>query len=287
MSRFAVVAALALAGSARAAGPYDDLIKYAPANTNALVLIDVKGAHASALATSEKWNEKLEKSSRGWLGFVPTEGARVVICSEVNLTAMARTFQVGLVKVKSMPNFKELAAREGGTTVDVAGQLVVLSPRDVYFVALPTLTLAAVHPADRQYTARWLKANKSGTLPPLAPYLRKAADAASDSAVTIALDLEDAVDPAVLRFGLSVGPVMIRHKEVNLSALPVFLGGVKGLTFSAALNDRAAGTIAIEFADDPNRYKAVLKDLFLEQVEASGIAIEGLDKWEARSRRRP
>jgi hypothetical protein len=37
----------AKAGRTLAAGPYDDLLKYSSANTNSIVLIDVKGAFDS------------------------------------------------------------------------------------------------------------------------------------------------------------------------------------------------------------------------------------------------
>jgi len=282
MSRFAfaAVVALALTGPVFAASPYDDLLKHASANTNAIVLIDVKGAFSSPLAKQEKWSERVQQSGYGGLGFVPPDGGYLAITSEMNFTTMARDFQIGLVKVNSLPNFKELAARERGTTAEIAGQLTVLSPRDVYFTNFPGSILAAVYPADRQYVARWLKANKAGKLPPLSPQLRKAADASGENTVTIALDLEDVPEPAVLRFGLKISPVMVKHKGVDQFALAMFLSRVKGLTFTAKVTDSVKGTVVVEFPDDVNRYRGVMKDLFLELVDSFGIAIEGLEGWE-------
>src|SRR5215218_5608222 len=116
------VCALALACAPRAvAGPYDDLLKHATANTNALVLIDVKRATDSPLAKKEKWADKLQQSGRGGLGFFPPDAELVAVTAEINLTSMVRDFQVGLVKVKNMPNFKELAAHESGALDDIAG----------------------------------------------------------------------------------------------------------------------------------------------------------------------
>src|SRR5947209_8135501 len=140
---------LVAAGPARAAGPFDDLLKHAPAHTNAVVLIDVKGAFASPLAKKEKWAEKGQPENRGGLGFVPSDGEVAVIAADINLNAMVREFQAGFVKVKDLPNMRDLAAREGGAADEIAGQLAVLSPRDVYYAALPNSTLLAVHPADR------------------------------------------------------------------------------------------------------------------------------------------
>src|SRR5262245_17145889 len=115
MSRFALVAgaALILSGPTLAAGPYDDLLKYTSSNTNAVVLIDVKSAFASEVAKKEKWREQAQQSGYAGLGFVPDGADRLAITAEINFTTMVRDFQIGLVKVDSIPNFKRLAAREG------------------------------------------------------------------------------------------------------------------------------------------------------------------------------
>src|SRR4029077_11086276 len=102
MTRPALAAALALslAGTARAAGPYDDLLKYTPADTNVLALIDVKGAFASPLAKKEKWAEKALADNRGGLGFVPSDAEAVVVASWVNFNTLVRDSQFALVKVR-------------------------------------------------------------------------------------------------------------------------------------------------------------------------------------------
>jgi hypothetical protein len=277
------VCALALACAPRAvAGPYDDLLKHATANTNALVLIDVNRATNSPLAKNEKWAEKLQQSGYGGLGFFPPDAELVAVAAEVNLTSMVRDFQVGLVKVKNMPNFKELAAHESGALDDIAGQLTVVSARNVYFTNFPGSTLAVAYPADRQYVARWLKADNADKQPGLSPQLRAAADAAADNAVTIALDLEDVVDASALKFGLGYSPVMAKNPNVNTNALSVFIARTKALTFEAKVTSRVDATLTVLFSDEASRYKAVLKDLFLELIDGYGVYIPGLDLWEAK-----
>src|SRR5688500_2069508 len=119
------LAALFLAATAAsAAGPYDDLLKHAPENANTLLMVDVKGAFASPLSKAEKWTEKGSPDSRGGLGFVPRDATTVVVAAEVNLNALTRDFQVGLVKVShNVPEVKDIAAREGGTIDEIAGRL--------------------------------------------------------------------------------------------------------------------------------------------------------------------
>jgi len=283
MSRFALVVgtALVLAGPACAAGPFDDLLKFASTNTNAIVLIDARSAFASEVAKKEKWTEQSQQIGYAGLGFVPSGADRLAIAAEINFTTMVRDFQVGLVKVDSVPNLKRLATREGGTTDEIAGQLVAVSPRDVYFTSFPGRIFAAVHPADRQYTARWIRSHRDGRAVTLAPFLRKAADNAGESTVVIALDLEDVLEPAAIRFGLQFSPIMVRSKLTNQNALSLFLGRVKGLTFSAKVTDGVLGKVVVEFPGDVNRFRGILKDLFLELIDGYGIGIDGMEKWEA------
>ncbi|MFM8272809.1 MAG: hypothetical protein ACKODX_10810 [Gemmata sp.] len=269
---------LAATGLARAAGPFDDLVKYTPPNTNTVVLIDVKAAYASPLATTEKWREKALTENRSVLGFVPPDAEQVLIAADANLSHMTREYQVGLVKVRNLPNMRDLATREGGSPDEIAGQVAALSPRDVYFTALPGSTLVAVHPADRQYTARYMKAAGAKKTGDLAPYLRKAVDGAGTNTVTIAVDLEDVVDKHIVRLALPASPSVTKVKA-DVDLLAPFLAQLKGLTFSAKITETVQGSIAVDFALEPARFRKTLPDLFREVLEDQGIAIQGIDNW--------
>jgi hypothetical protein len=279
MFRTALAGLLLCAPVARA-GPSDDILKNAPANTNAVVLIDVKKAFASGVAKKAKWEDDAKASGYGGLGFVPPGAERIAIAGEVNFTTMTRDFQVGFVQMRDVPSFKALAAREGGLVDEIAGRAAVVSPREVYFTQFPGQVLAGVYPGDRQYIARWLKAADAKKLGALAPVLKPAVDAADAHTITIALDLEDVVDRAAVKLGLSVSPVVAKQKDVTLGNLSAFVCTVKGLTFTADVGDRIDARITIEFQVDV-LYKKFLKDLFLELLDAYGIALGGTENWEA------
>jgi len=284
MTRHALAAVLALsfAGAARAAGPYDDLLKFAPADTNVLALIDVKGAFSSPLAKKENWAEKALADNRGGLGFVPTDAETVVIAAWVNFNTLVRDSQFSLVKVRNVPTLDEIAKREGGSIDEIGGRLAVLSPRNVYFTTFSGSELASVYPADRQYTARWIKSAKAGQAAPLSPYLKRAAEKAAGNTVTIALDLEDVVDKNILKFSLAASPSVAKNKNVDLANLAGFLAQVKGLTFSAKVGETITGTISVEFPIEPARHRKTLPDLLLELFDGEGIWIDGLETWEVK-----
>ncbi|HVK14437.1 MAG TPA: hypothetical protein VM597_37205, partial [Gemmataceae bacterium] len=271
----------ATAGSpAVAAGPYDDLLKGVSPNTNTLVMVNAKAAYASPLGKAQKWDEKAKKSQYGALGFVPPDAELVVIASEVNLTAMQRDFQVGVMKLRGgIPNMKDLASYEGGTMSEIAGRLVVLSPRDVYITSLAEQHLVAAFPADRQYTSKWLKHAREAKAASVTPFLKKAADAAGDSVLVVAVDMDDVYDPVLIRNALTNHPVMVKYKNANLQNVSKFVAGVQGLTLTADVKDEITGTIRIEFNSDPTIYKQLARDLFLTLVDGYGVQVPGMDKW--------
>ena len=277
---FTLALALALVSSAMAAGPYDELLKRVPPSTNSLVLIDVKGARNSPLAKAEKWREKAQSSGRGGLGFIPPDAELVVIAGEVNFTTLVRDFQVGLVKVRDTPSIRELAAREGGTADEISGRLAVLSPRDVYFTTYSAQELVAIYPADRQYTARYLRTAIAAKSPPLSPYLKKAVEKADGNTITIALDLEDVVDRTILKLSLPSSPSVAKVKGVDVNVLASLLASVKGMTLAIKVADTIAASLTLEFANDPSRYKRTLPDLVRELIEGQGIAIQGFETWQ-------
>jgi hypothetical protein len=283
MPRFvpAVLALVALAPAATA-GPYDDLLRAVPPNTNTLVMVNVKAAFASPLAKSEKWADDYFKRYQSGMAFVPPESEAVVIASEVNLSDMTRDHQIGLVKVRNLPAMNALADREGGATGQLSGQVVVLSPRDVYYVALPGSVLAAVYPANRQATARWIRHAMASKAPDLTPYLKRAADAAGagEDVLTIAVDFAEVIDPARLKVGLPASPAVIKQKGVDVGLTAGFLASVQGITFTARITDRIVGTVRVDFALDVNLYKRITRELFLELLDEEGVAIPGMDAWE-------
>jgi hypothetical protein len=278
----ACLLALALGVQARAAGPYDDLLRYAPPDTNVIALVDVKAALNSPLAKKENWTEKARAGGRGALGFIPPDAEQVVVAAEVNLSRVTRDFQLALVRVRNVPSTQQLINIEGGTTDEIRGRLVVLSPRDVYFTTLSGSELAAIYPADRQSTARWLRAVRNAKGPALSPYLTRAADGAAGNAVTVAVDLEDVVDKTILKMALGASPTIVRQKDVNVGTLAGFLASVRGLTFTAKIGEAITGNISVEFPLDPDVFRRVLPGLMLELLDGEGVSIPGMDRWEVK-----
>lgn len=292
MFRFAPAALAALLATlsggshpplATAAGPFDALLPAVPPQANLLVLLDVRAALSSPLARAEDWIGDVAKRHRSGFSVVPPAAEAFVVASQLNLSAMTRDFQIGLIRLPAVPSLRALAERENGTVSDIAGQAVALSPRDVYFATPRANTLAAVYPADRQATARWLRHAGPARGVELAPYLKEAADAAAapGRTMTVAVDLSEAVDPVLLRLGLAGSPIVIKNKNLNVAGLARLVASARGLTFTADVTDAIAGRIRIDFGFDPTPFRGVLKDLFLELLNDQGASLASIEGWPA------
>lgn len=284
MSRFALAAfaLFVVLAPAPAAGPYDDLMPYVTPHCNTLVLLNVKAAYDSPMAKTEKWSDNTYQRYKSGMGFVPPDAKSLVISSQVNLTNLTRDHQIGLVRVSTLPSTKGLAEREGGTTDSIADHGVVLSPRNTYLTTVAGPAIGVVYPADRQAMARWLKYAKGPKgHDEISPYLKKAADAAGDNVLTIAVDLSDSVDATIMKMGLSVSPIIINQKVADLDRLSRFIATVKGLTFSAKVGESITGSVTLDFGADIMIHKKTTRDLFLELLEDQGVAIPGMETWKA------
>jgi hypothetical protein len=283
MTRFVSALLIVFApAAARAADPYDDLLKLVPPSTNTLALVNVKAVYASPLAKLEKWAEDYNKRYRAGIGFVPADAEVVAVASDVNLSAMTRSHQIGLVRAGTVPTLRDMTERTGGTVDRVADRATVLSPTGVYFVPLTGQILSAVYPADRQATARWVRYAAAPQPAPLSPYLKKATAAVTgDRAITVALDLSDSADPNVVRRGLPGSPTMARHKDADLDRLARLVASAEGVTFGVTIGDGITARVRVDFGWDVTPFKTVARELFLEALDEHGVLITGMDTWAA------
>ncbi len=153
----------------------------------------------------------------------------------------------------------------------------------MYYSTLSLPATVALYPADRQAAARWSRhATGVQKEAKLTPYLAAAAAAADGKAVTVAVDLAESQDPALLRLGLAASPTVVNAKlgTEGVSSLATFIGSAKGLTFTATTGESITGSVRIDFASPFLVHQPVLK--YLELLDQFGVAIPGVSSWEAK-----
>jgi hypothetical protein len=211
----------------------------------------------------------------------------VVLGSVVNLSAMTRDQQVGVIGAPLQLPVKSLADRDGGVTTEIAGRSFALSPHDVYLTTLSVPATVALYPADRQAAARWsrfaagVKAPVAAK-PALSPFLLAAVGQSDGKIVTVGVDLAESQDPALLRLGLAASPAVVAAKVSpdDIARIARFVGSAKGLIFTAAAGEGITGSVTVEFVEQIVIFKPLIRELLLELLDEYGVAIPGVTAWE-------
>src|SRR5262249_18077701 len=158
-----------------------------------------------------------------------------------------------------------LAQLENGSLDRVAGQEVVLSPRDAYFVEIAPRTLGLMQPANRQELARWLRfAKQASPQVTLSPYLvTAAAETDAQRQIVLALAFTDVVGPEGARQRLGDAK-SLEGRKVNLDQLVRIFAGLKGMVLAVRVGQAIEGELRVDFTDRVEPLLPVAKPLLLE-----------------------
>jgi len=262
------------AGSSLAAD-FADLTRRVPAQANAVLLVDVDAIHRSPMGAKDGWAKNHEKDSLTGVDSLPAAVERLVIGAQIDPTTLDAAWKVGVAATRKAMTPAQLAAAEGGTTDELAGRQVVISPRKTYFAMLAPQTVGAMHPANRQEFARWLRTDGG-----LSPYL-KDATAKATAPVFLAVDTTDVFDPPGLRSKLATSKVIAGH-EAQLDAIVRAIAGLKGIRLAVQVVPTLRGELSLD-GDSVSALTPVAKALVLMALDASGNAVEDLEAWTVQS----
>jgi hypothetical protein len=274
---------LVLAGSPRtAAQSFADLLKRAPADANAIILVDVASILKSPLAVKERWAEKHRTDyTAGAIG-IPPAVDKLVVTAQVNPGNLENVWEIALAVMNRDVAPADIARGEAGTPDKVAGQPVVLSPRGSYYVTLGPRMLAAQRPANRQQLARWLQQTARTTQSGLSPYLQAAAASVGRPApIVMAFDTTDVLDPEGVRTRLKRSRSLANQK-VDPEQLTQLFTGMRGVQFALRVDQAIRGELRLDFATPPAALAPVAKPLILDALEAIGAANDEVAQWTSR-----
>src|SRR5262245_64910969 len=191
----ALAAALASAAPAAAADPYRELLNKVPADANALILVDVKALHNSALGRKEEWAKKHETCYHQEVCYLPPSVQDAVLASEWDHANLGNRWALALVKMDKHVSTADIAGREGGTVEEVQGRNVTLSRRNSYIANVAPDAFGVMSPATRPTLVRWLKSVAANKQPVVSEFLQAAIEPAdARPPFLLALDLTDALD---------------------------------------------------------------------------------------------
>jgi hypothetical protein len=272
--------ALCLAtASSRADDRFERVLPLVPDSANHLVLIDVRGLHRSPLGVRQRWAQRHPAAFReGAVPFHPLAQA-ILLAAHYERDFHTKTWEIGLAPWARILTIQELRQAQG-ILETVAGQSVVLTPRNAYVFVLDARIGGEQFPANRQELARFLRSAREKRSVTLTNFLRDAAaEMGKDTQLLVAVDMADTVDAQLVRRGLEQSKVLA-GQQIDLDGLAELLAGVKGMVLRLRVTDTIQGEFRIEFTDSVKRYESALRTVLLAALKQMDDDLEGLQTWQ-------
>ena len=280
LTLFAAAAATLASGVGFARADFNDLTRRVPMDANVIVLINVEKILASPLGQKEGWKDKLADNFAEKPMVVPPGVTRLVLGSQLDPTTLQPQWEVSIMDLQSEVSVDSIAVAERGFVDNLAGKPAAYSPINAYFVQLKPRVLAAVAPANRQFTARWARNSDAMGSAFLSDYLKNAALAVDKSDYVLAIDLTDVasrrrVENRIKREEFT----SLAGKKDQAAALADTLASIKGLTLTVEFAATAKGRCVIDFGKDAGPLASVGKNLLCEMLARGGADFPDVQRW--------
>lgn len=271
-----LIAGMLGAQTANGQNQFAGLAKWIPNDANVIVIVEAKKILDSELAKKEGWKKKRRAAFNSGAANLPTTTQQMMTASRMDIQFMEPKWTVSIFSNARDLDIGIISKRSGGNIDSIAGHNAIELSNDSYIVQLDARTLAAMSPANRQDTSRWLR-TKQGRPIGLSPYLKQAISFTQKNAdVVMALDMTDSLNHDRIHARLEAGGIV---EPENLEAVCTTLCTIKGITLGITVRDKIFGSIKIDFNSDASALKAKAKDMFMAVLADHGLMIDDFDSW--------
>ena len=208
---------------------------------------------------------------------VPPQSEGFILAAQIDYQFLEPLWQAAAVKLRSRISLDEIAKRRSGTRDALEGLNAVELPNDTYVVQLDRQTLAAMGPANRQMTLKWVREVKAGAK--VSSYLEQAAGYSDEagSEVILALDMEGAFAPAAIAEYLDSKQKLL--EKADLQEITRLLASVRGVRLGIRIGDKAFAKLAVDVESDVTLPPELCRTLLLEIMADAGLKIDEVDDW--------
>jgi hypothetical protein len=278
-----VLVVLAPAFDARAQGgnrrAFGDLLKRIPAQSNALLLVNVDGLYDSPMGRRENWRERARENPSGHLGISP-DVSRFAVAVGMDFQSMDERWRIGMAQHRNpLPSLEAVAAREGGYVETIEKMPVAWTPRGFDLFQFPDQIVGFVSPTDRKAIVGWIRTvlDHPRNFPPgFADRAIFRADAGAQ--IVLALDLADSVSPKMVEPWLNAIDV-IKKTHTDPTLLAPRLASVKSAFLVITADQSLEGNIRIDFEREVDYTAPVARELILTLLDDYGADLPELKSW--------
>lgn len=260
---------------------FETLSRRLPADTNAIVLMDVQQVLAAPLARQQGWGAKLEAAYADRPVFLPPEAKKLVLGAALqpNNDFLGR-WELALMELSAPVAVRSIAKSESGYVDEVSGVPTAMTPLNAAFIDAGNNILAVMRPADRQLLARWIARQKQGYPSGLSDYLRTAIPLVNDRVqVLLAVDLTDMLSRRDIDERIAKAE-WIKEKKADPAAIAAIAATLRGATLRLAISDKCQAQLKIDFDSDVAPLGSSAKPLVVNALKNLGFPTVEIAKWE-------
>jgi hypothetical protein len=257
------------------------LLRRVPESADALAIVRLQALFQSPLGKQNNWSESYQLGYLSGAVNIPPTIKTLVIASEPHPSSAPTTYGVALLTAKKSVPMDRLAIQEVGEVVTVGNQQAVLTSGEILVELAPGL-MGSMAPPDRKEFARWLRFAANNRDPVISPYLQNAVSAGRGAQIQFAMDLKRLVDPKAVQIWLK-NSKNLQGKQANLETLSELIKGLRGVRFTARVQDNITGQVYLDFSKPVGNSAGYVKDLFQESLEQMGASIDELSNCKLRT----
>jgi len=259
-----------------AAEDVDSLLRLVPPGSNTLAVVRVREVLESPRAKREGWKGEKLKFLAG-ADTVPNWVDALVVGAQFH-PGSSDNWSASLLSCPAGVSVEAMAKSENRALQQLGGVPAMHTHRDAYFLQLKPDVLGVMNPALRQQASRWARDASAATAPRLSEFLRRAATASSH--IVMAIDMQDMLDPQLIRQRLEATESLKGKTEV-IEALEKLFKGLQGVAFFAQIDEDTDARIDLVFSEDLPDEGERLKGLLLEMLADQRLVLEDFREGQA------
>jgi len=269
-------------GSLSAAGNAQTLARHLPEGANSIAVVRVSEILKTRRAQREGWAKQAEHEFLSGAAVIPPWVDILVMGSLVRPAVPEDVWTAAILELPEGHTISEVARYEQSDVEELAGKPTVQGSRGEYLVALQPNMLGVMTPGVRQEAARWIRRFESDAWSPLSDYLRRGL--VDPAHIVLSLDLQDMLSPKRAEALLAADDRLAEH-EPQHDALSALFDDLKGITFTAQIEDQIEAKISIDFSEDVGRTAPLVKSVFLSVLADMGASLEEFERAEVKADR--
>jgi hypothetical protein len=277
----AIAAGMLLLASSRAMAVESALINRAPADGNLILAVDAAAFLNSPVAADQGWGKSSTDAFPKSPNPLPNAPGlqQLVVSADIDTRTAQMIWQTGVLKLDAV-NLSVALARRGGEMDSIEGLPVAAVRGDLFFIDFGNQVLGVVWPADRRFTAQWIR---QGSTRSVSTYLSTAAaQAGAATPVVLAMDLSDTVSEANVRRRLTDDPPAA---GIDPAVIAPIMASLQGVTIKIAMGDAVnpkTPTVAatLDFSKNAAAFAPVAKPIIMDVLAQRGLSIPDINQWQ-------